>query len=175
MLVRQDLADTLGSEIDRAAIDGTGSGSQPKGLMNTSGINQVSFTASGPTWAQVVTMEQNVAEDNALKGNLGFLSHPEFIGYFKTTEKASGSGQFIMDNSGRVNSYPARFSANVPGNYSIFGDWSQMVFGAWGGIKLAVNPYEKFASGSVQVRAIAAVDFAIRHTQAFEIGRVVNT
>lgn len=173
-IVRQDLADTLGVEIDRAALDGAGSSSEPKGVLNTSGVNVTTFSGSSPTWSEIVTLEENLAIDNALMGNLGFIAYPTYISKLKTTEKASGTGQFIMQD-GLVNNYPARFSKNMPGNYMLFGDWSQLIFGAWGGIKLAVNPYEKFASGSVQVRAIAAVDFAVRHSNSFEIARIANT
>ena len=62
VLVRQDLADMIASEIDLKAISGTGSNNQPTGVLATSGIGTVDFAADNPTYAEIVQMETALAE-----------------------------------------------------------------------------------------------------------------
>jgi len=67
-----------------------------------------------------------------------------------------------------MNGYPALTTKNCPTGYVIFGDWSEFIIGLWGAIGLAVDPYgSNFSKGSVSVRALADVDFAVRHPESF--------
>jgi hypothetical protein len=50
----------------------------------------------------------------------------------------------------------------------ILADWSQLLVGQWGGLELAADGGgSNFATGSVSVRAIMDIDFAVRHPEAF--------
>ena len=46
-IVRSDLANVLAIGIDLAAINGSGAGSEPEGILNTTGIGDVDLGANG--------------------------------------------------------------------------------------------------------------------------------
>ena len=166
-MVRNELVTVMALEIDRAALYGTGSTSQPQGLKNITGINTVDFAANAPTFAEIVEMESTITADNADIGSLGYLTTSARYGGFKTTEKASSTAQFILEPGGTVNGYPVVRSNQVESNDVWLGVWNAMIMGMWGAITLQVNPYALDTSGGVRVTAFQDVDVAVRYPECF--------
>jgi len=179
--VRNDLALRLALAIDLAAINGSGQANQPTGILNTSGIGDVAGGATGlaPTWAHCVNIKKEVAKDNALMGSLGWLTNSDVIGKLQTTEKASGTAQFILgDDASRLCGYPVYETNQVPNNLDkgtstgvcsalIFGNWADLLIGMWGGLDINVDTSTGSTSGTVRVVALQDVDIAVRHAQSF--------
>ena len=71
-IVRNDIIKTLANEVDKQAIQGTGTSNKPTGILNTSGIGSVAMGTNGDqaTWAKVVETWKEVATDNADVGSL---------------------------------------------------------------------------------------------------------
>lgn len=166
-LIRDDLAKVIGLEISRAALHGDGSGSMPTGISSQTGINSVTFAAAAPTFAEVVSMETQVASDDADVGSLGYIINAVMRGDFKTTEKASGTARFIWEDGGTVNGYQAGVTNQVLAGNAFFGNWADLLIAAWSGVDLTVDPYSNSTSGSVRVVALQDVDLATRHPQSF--------
>lgn len=171
-VVRQDLADTLATAVDQAAINGTGAVGQPLGLLN-SGIHQTSYS-SAPTFADLVDMEGRIAANSADAATMAYLTTPALMATMKQTALDSGSGKFIWSagarpGQGTVNGLPALYSANVPTGYVLLGDWSQLIYATWGVLEILADPYgDNFAKGSISVRALMDCNFGLRHAEAFE-------
>jgi HK97 family phage major capsid protein len=166
-MVRTELATVIALEIDRAALYGTGSSSQPEGLKFVTGINTEDFAANTPTYAEIVSMETKVAADNADIGAMSYLTNSTIFGGFKTTEKASNTAQFILEPGGTVNGYNVVRSNQIATGDVFFGVWNQMIMGMWGALDIQVNPYALDKSGGVRVTALQDVDVAVRHPEAF--------
>lgn len=166
-MVRRDLATVLGLEIDRVGLYGTGSSNQPRGVDQTSGINTVNFAAAAPTFAEIVSMETQVAADNADIGALKYLVNATGRGGMKTTEKATNTGQFIWEPGNTVNGYPCEVSNQVASGDFWFGNWADLLIGFWSGLDLMVDPYTGSTSGTVRVVALQDVDVAVRHPESF--------
>jgi HK97 family phage major capsid protein len=169
-MVRRELATVMALEIDRAALYGTGTSSQPKGLKFVTGINTVDFAANAPTYAEVVAMETAINADNADIGAMAYLTGSTIYGGFKTTEKASSTAQFILEPGGTVNGYNVVRSNQVETNDVFFGVWNQILMGMWGALDLQVNPYALDKSGGVRVTAFQDVDVAVRYAECFTRG-----
>jgi len=169
-MVRRELATVMALEIDRAALYGTGTSSQPKGLKFVTGINTVDFAANAPTYAEVVAMETAINADNADIGAMAYLTGSTIYGGFKTTEKASSTAQFILEPGGTVNGYNVVRSNQVESNDVFFGVWNQILMGMWGALDLQVNPYALDKSGGVRVTAFQDVDVAVRYAECFTRG-----
>jgi len=177
-LIRNDLATTLALELDRAAINGSGSSNQPTGILNVSGIGDVAGGTNGlaPTFAHMIELETDVAAANADLGALGYMTNATIRGTLKQTEKASSTGQFVWDD-GTMNGYTALATNQVPSNLTkgtssdcsavIFGNWNDLIIGQWGALDILVDPYTGGASGAVRVRAMQDVDIAVRHAASF--------
>jgi HK97 family phage major capsid protein/HK97 family phage prohead protease len=173
-MVRNDLSQVCALEVDRVALYGSGSGSQPTGLKLTSGINTKDFTAAAPTWDEVVGMETEVGNDNADIGALKYATNALGRGLLKTTKKDSGSGIFLLED-GMVNGYGIEFSNQIATLSSTdpdiwFGNWADMIIGSWGGLDLIVDPYSGSASGTVRVVLFQSIDIGVRHPESFCYG-----
>ena len=153
-LIRNDIAQSMALAIDAGALAGSGSSGNPTGIKNTSGINTVTFAGANPTWAETVNMESQVAVDNALLGNLSYIMRADDYGSLKTTEKASGTAQFVVDRDGRVNNYGVVVSNQPTAGDHYFGNFSDLLIGFFGGLDIIVDPYTNSSSGTVRVVGI---------------------
>ena len=169
-LIRNDIAQSMALAIDDGALEGSGSSGNPTGIKNTSGINTVTFAGANPTWAETVNMESQVAVDNALLGNLSYIMRADDYGTLKTTEKASGTAQFVVDRDGRVNNYNVVVSNQPTSGDHYFGNFSDLLVGFFGGLDIIVDPYTNSSSGTVRVVGIQMIDVAVRNAVSFCLG-----
>jgi HK97 family phage major capsid protein len=180
-VVRGDLSRGLAVGIDAAAIAAGGT-SKPTGVLGTSGIGSVTLGTNGaaPDWAMVVKLIKEVEVDNAANGSLAFLTNPKVVAALRqTTRQATGvEGNFIMGEANSLLGYPVMVSNQCPSTLSkgtangtlsamIFGNWSELMIGMWGGVDLTVDPYTGSSAGTVRVVALADVDVAVRHAESF--------
>lgn len=184
--IRNDLSLVLALALDLAAINGTGSDHQPKGILNVTGIGDVAGGTNGlaPSWAHMINLWKETAKDNAAFGNLGFLTNADVIGKLMTVEKASSTGQFVVSNFPDTNGITAiggmrcGASNQVPNNLTkgsaseicsaiLFGNWSDLIIGEWGGIDVLVDPYTGGLAGTTRVRVLQDVDVQVRHAESF--------
>ena len=166
-LIRNDLAQSMAIAIDDGALEGSGSSGNPTGITNTSGINTVSLSsAAAPTFAEMVSMETSVRVDNALMGDLAYIVHPTNYGTLKTTEKATNTAQFVANND-EINGYKAIVSPQMTANNYVFGNFSDLLVGFFGGVDILVDPYSNSTSGTVRVVALQSMDSNVRHAVSF--------
>ena len=166
-LIRDDLTKSIATAIDLGALAGSGSSGQPTGIANTSGINTTTFAAANPTWAEIVAMESAVANDNALTGSLAYICRPADFGTLKTTEKATGTAQFVVSPDNTMNGYNVVRSNQVTSGDFYFGNFADLLIGMYGGLDITVDPYALSTSGGVRIVALQTVDVAVRHAVSF--------
>jgi HK97 family phage major capsid protein len=169
-MVRGDLAKVIALEIDRAALYGLGSSSEPLGLHNTTGIATENITNNDPTFGEVVSMESDIAVANALTGSLAYVTRANIRGAMKVKAKDTGSGLFLWTGENTVNGYPAYMSNQVEAGDVWFANWSDLIIGYWSGLDLQVDPYTGGAAGTVRVRVLQDTDVAVRHPESFCLG-----
>ena len=178
--VRNRLNFAVRKAVDSAAINGSGSGNVPEGILNVTGIGDVAGGTNGavPTWANIVGLETEVAVDDADMGNLAYLTTPGIRGALKTALLDSGSGQFIWgQGSKELNGYTAAVSTQVPSALTkgtsndchaiIFGNWAELLIGQWAGIDLVVDPYTSSKNALVTLVVNSWWDIAVKHAESF--------
>lgn len=176
-LVRDDLTSAIALQLDLGALQGSGSSGQPTGIKNVTGINTVDFGTSPilvPSFAKVVDMETAVAEDNALLGNLAYILPAAMYGGLKTTEKASGTAQFVVEPGGTINGYRAIVSNQCTAGDMFFGNFDDLMVGLWSGVDLTVDQSALALSGGIRLIAIQTMDVAVRHAVSFCLGNDDN-
>jgi HK97 family phage major capsid protein len=170
-LVRDDLAQALALAIDLAGLEGSGSSGQPTGILNASGVTEVTnFAGVNPTFAEAVSLETAVANANALSGSLAYILPSAMYGALKTTEKASGTAQFVVEPGGTINGYNALISNQGTAGNCYFGNFQDLLVGFFGGLDIIVDPYSQSTSGTVKITALQSVDCAVRHGESFAFG-----
>jgi HK97 family phage major capsid protein len=185
-LCRLDLLTILALAIDLAAINGSGTGAVPEGILQTTGVGLVPLGTDGaaPAWGDIVDLESEVAIDNADIGALAYLTNAQMRGTLKQTPKESGQALYCWDNSqtpgdGILNGYPAAVSQQVPADLTkgagtnlsamIFGNWADLILAEWGVLDLFGDPYTDGDAGGLIVRAFQDVDVGVRHAESFAI------
>jgi HK97 family phage major capsid protein len=169
-MIRDDLGQAIALAIDLGGLEGTGADGQPTGLLNQASLTKVTaWAAANPTFAEVVTLETAVADANALMGNLSYICPTNMVGAMKTTEKASGTAQFLTDGKGLNGHRLVSSNQGTAGNM-YFGNWNDLLLGFWSGLDLLVDPYSLSNTGSVRVNAFQTCDVAVRHVESFAYG-----
>ena len=179
-LFRNDMVMQVASAIDTVGINGGGS-NEPTGILQTSGIGATNMGDNGlaPTWESVVNNVREVSIDNALGGNLAFLTNPKVVAKMRNVVRVSSTdSRFIMDDRNDLFGYRVVQTNNVPSNLTkgtssgvcsafIFGNFNDLIIGQWGGTDILVDPYTGSGSGTIRVVVFADVDIAVRHAQSF--------
>ena len=170
-MIRADLATALALTIDTAGYYGTGSDHQPKGVTKYTGINAVNFTNTQPTFAELVAMETAIALDNAAVQSMAYVGNAAFRGHAKTTEKFSGTGMTLWETGNTVNGYRTEITNQIIAGDVVMGNFADLLIGMWGGLDLTVDPYSASKKGRLRVVVFQDVDFALRRTESFCVGR----
>jgi len=185
--VRNNISSLIGQAVDTVAINGSGSGNQPTGILNTSNIGDVDHGANGGavTWPKVLEFLSDIQAANADMGSLGWLTTPEVKAQLMQVEKATNTAQFIMQDPGdSLVGYPFRWSNLVPKTLTdgsgsslhamIFGNWQELMIGQWGPIDFVVDPYSLVRNAQVQVVANIWVDVAVKHPASFTAAQDID-
>lgn len=178
-LIMADMVEAHAAALDAAIFAGSGSSGQPTGVLGRAGNTVAIDSTGGPiTYAKLVEMEQAVGEDNGLLDEtLAYISNAKVMGKLKTIPQVAGYPWYLL-NEGKVNGYPFYMSNALPSNLTkstgsglsaaIFGPFSQVICGTWGGgLQFIIDPYTAKSSGVLEVTAIAYHDVAVRHADAF--------
>jgi len=194
-MVRNDIATALALKMEAGALTGAGASSEPLGLLTydsgfTSGITEVVGGTDGaaPSWANVVALETAVANLNADIGSIAYLTNPKVRGKMKTTPKVSSTDSVMLweNNGSPINGYRAEVTTQVPSDLDkgsatgvcsamIFGNWSDLIIGMWGGLDIAANPYIKDIEGLVRITAASFYDTVVRRGSSFAALRDITT
>jgi HK97 family phage major capsid protein len=184
-LIRADFVALLADAIDTAAINGSGSSSQPTGILQTSGIGSVAGGTNGlaPTLDHLLDLKKEVAVDNADIGTCGFLTNSKVESVLAKAKDSQS--QYLLSpygtELGRSQIAGRRFevSNNVPSNLTkgsgtnlsavIYGNFADLLIGMFGQLEILVDPYTDFAKGTVGVRALQSIDIAVRHAESFAV------
>ena len=179
-LIMDDMVKAHAAALDAAIFAGSGSSGQPTGVLNNAGINKIYTNddshAAAVTYAKLVQMETEVGEDNGLLDEtLAYVVNAKIQGKLKTIPQIEGYPYYLM-NDGKVNGYPcfmtnaiptATFSGTSNCSSALFGPWSQVLVGGWGGLQFIVDPFTAKNKGVLEITAIAYHDVLVRHAAAF--------
>jgi HK97 family phage major capsid protein len=170
-LVRQMMSRNIALEIDRAAIAGSGTGAEPRGLINDPNVPTVPYATDLFT----TTADMIAAADVANIGDTrAFVSTN---GVRALAMKLRDGNNLPIPMSATFHDEPAYFTNQAPDNLGagtdenalVYGDWSDLLIGIWSQLDILVNPYAEtaYSKGNILVRAMATVDFGVRRPASF--------
>jgi len=166
--VLNNMMRSMAVAFEAAVINGAGSAGVPLGILG-SGIGSVAIGTDGgaPTYAKILSLIQTVKTADGSNANRMFLTNNKVVAKLKQTAIDSGSGAMVMGYNGLFNSqigvidgYNVAVTSNVPSTLDkgattgvcsalIFGDFSQVVTGQFGGVELIVDPYTNARTGTL--------------------------
>ena len=164
-------------KVDATGIGGSGSGDIPAGILNIAGIGSVAMGTNGAviSYAKLVELEEDIETANASAENLAYLTTPGVKANMRNTPlQGSGvEGNFIVSpsNSREILGYRLATNTQVPSNLTkgtgtnlhaaIFGDFSQLALGMWGGFDILYDPYTAAKEGTVVFHVNGYNDFQL--------------
>lgn len=184
-LIREDLQQCVAETVETAALNGSGSGGQPTGILNTAGIGSVVGGTNGaiPDWADVVDLETALTAANSAKGRLAYYTTPGVAGKMKKMTRDGLSGFYIWEGPaangiGVLNGYGAVTGTLMPSTLTkgsasgichaiVFGNWQELIIGQWAGLYVTVNPFTLDTVSEVRVTVAGWFDIAVRHPASF--------
>jgi HK97 family phage major capsid protein/HK97 family phage prohead protease len=188
MIAREDLLAVAALALDIAAMSGSGSGGQPLGIVNQSGVASVVGGTNGAalTFDHIIQLKTAPRVANASLSNMAFALNSKAVGYLETQK--STTGQYLWSNDGSVNGGPGatlkgeryvnsqqlrstltKGSSSGIASELLYGNWRELLIGMWGVMEIAVNPYDStgFKNGDVILRVMQTADVGVRHGASF--------
>ena len=174
-LIRSDMVEKLAQEVDIAAIAGTGSGANPRGILFTTGIGSVSGGTNGlaPTIDNLIDLKAEVGIDSGDANQGAFLTNAKVE---KVLSKLKDSQNNYLLNPYTSNLGDAQVcgrrmfvSNNVPDDLTkgseigtcsaiIFGDFSQLMVAVFSELEVLVDQFSDFAKATTGIRAITSIE-----------------
>ncbi|MCY1708400.1 phage major capsid protein [Pannonibacter sp. SL95] len=175
-ILRRDLGFLLAQGLDSAAIAGTGTGAEPRGLLATSGVAKVNTeTAFSDTTANLMAE----LERDDVTGTTAFLTHPNVMRMARGLKDGDGHVMPMGElfHGGRVETstqVPNDLGAGNDKSALIYGQWSELYVGYWSAVDILLNPYhpDVASNGGVLMHVFLDVDVAVRHPEAFAYAEV---
>lgn len=189
-MLRDRMAKVIALRIDLACLRGTGVAPDPLGIVNSSGISEVEIGTNGGDFLfnhaqdMITTLENNNVEID--EG--AFVSHPKVFNKMKKERIANFSGQtdgnyvvLPMSDQNLRDSLGYEFlkTTQLPTNLTkgsgtslaevIFGQFSNLYVGMWGGIELMTSEHtsDAFTKNQVWIRAVQEADCLVTRPEAF--------
>ena len=169
-LVRMDLVTVLAIEKDRAALTGLGTGGEPTGVLNTSGIGSVTF--SDNFWRRKwLEFQADLAVLNADVGALAYVISPYSASHMLALREDNyDTAGFVLDGNimeGKIAGVRCLTSNQVPSNRAIFGNWSDLIIGEWAGLDIVTDPYSRALTHELQIVVNQLCDVGVRNVASF--------
>jgi HK97 family phage major capsid protein len=173
-LVTRTMLKDIGSTIDYAAINGTGSNSYPTGLLSfsedTSDPSKLSAGTTfggAPTWAGLVGMVETVLSKGAINdGTMNWIISPLTFSAWMTTLREPGSSFFLMQDDHTVVGYPSFITSNLAStNQCVFGRMSDLIIVLFY-LDICVDPFTLAGANQLNIMINVGIDVGLLQGQA---------
>lgn len=180
-LIRNNMVRIFAAKIDNVAIKGGGS-NEPTGILSTSGIGDVSSGGTSGnanlTYGNVVDIMTEVSQDNALLGNLRWVTHPAVVGKLMQTLVASSTdSRMIMPTPESMLGYPVVQTTQAPSSspYALlFGNFVDLYVGFFSALDVLVDPFSSAGTATTNLFFYQDCDIAVAHAESFAAAQDVT-
>ncbi len=174
--IMADLGRAVGGKIDQAIFNATTISGAPVSISATSGcgtITEAAFSDGVSVMKDLVAAEQELGLAGGLEGALSYVCSPELISQIKRGVQVASVSAGL--DGMLVNGYPIKFtngcskSAGASGDF-VYGDFSKLIVGLFGGVDIMVDPYTQAANGQTRLVVNNYLDFGVTNGAGFVKG-----
>lgn len=180
--IRRDIAKVISLAEDNAFIAGTGTGNQPTGIINTTGVNELSLGVNGatPTFDNIYDALYQVENNNGLAS--AWIMHPRTKNTLRKIKDTQGNYIYnvapnVKDPDSLVG-LPVFLTSQIPANltvgtstdcsYIIVGQFDEAIIGERAGLEFSTDQSgTAFEFYQTWIRAISRLDFGLRTPGVF--------
>lgn len=177
--IMRDLGRATSELIDTAMFSTSSVSNAPASIPAASGVGTFTeatpYAANSTVFQDMVTAEQELADNKSLIPGVAYVAATNLIKDIKQSAKVSSvlaAADDAVFGKAIVNGYPCYFStavtksAGVSGDF-IFGDWSQVKLGFFGGLDLIKDPYSALLNDETRIVLHRHLDFGTVRGAAF--------
>ena len=118
-----------------------------------------------------------IAGANADSGNEVFILNSKLAAALKTAKKDAGSGRFVMENGllDGQKTIVTNLVEELEGLQTlIYGNFSELYIGQWGGVNFIADPYTGAGSGEVRLYSNLFADVQSANREAFAVNKFLK-
>ena len=165
--IRQDLVNAINSKLEATVLgDAAGTTTKPEGIFNAITPESVA------TFADICDKEADVEDANVM-GECVYIMSNKAKSVLRGLIKGTNATGMVYEN-GEVDGTKAYNTSNVSGKQYVYGDFSNLAIGSWGGVDLTVDPYTKAGDGQIRIVVNMFVDAKILREEAFATGDLAD-
>jgi len=157
--------------LEAAAFNGSGSSGQPTGVINTSGVQTVSYGAASPSRTQLLSQLNQLAAVDVDLAAVQWVVHPAMA--VKLLAVVDAASQPIYDGQ-RMLGLPVKVSSNCPALKVIAADFRQLAVPIWGRVEISRPLRGVRADGAERFRAMVLSDVGLLRPAAFSVGTATS-
>ena len=172
------LNNAFNTGLESAVLNGSGASNEPTGIITALAA---SLQVVGvPTFKKLIdNFELVLANNDALKGRLAYVTDPATLAFLKATVLDAGSGRFLaegsLQNTLMANGYPVATTTVLPlftaKHAMIFGNFEDVAINFWGGPVLMVNPYTKMKESLIELYMERQMDVKVLRAESFAVSK----
>lgn len=163
MALRNDLIAAINTKLEQTILsDARVTATNPGGILSE--VEPVEIA----DYEGLCELEADVEDANVI-GECAYVTSNRAKAVIRTLAKGGNQAANVWVD-GTIDGTPAYNTSNVSGSNVIFGDFSNLAIGSWGGIDLCVDPYTKAADAQVRIVINAFFDAAVLRPEAFAAG-----
>ena len=163
------------SVVEEGFIAGSGSNSQPIGLVNTAGIGTKTFISATPTWAELIDMLELLGDADGDVTRANWLLHPSMCADLLTVLIDGDGGELAVTYSEgrhRIAGIPLAISSNVPEAKVILAQFDTVQQVYFGAPQIIDDRYSagKAISGSSEIVVMNFCDVLVKNPALIVVG-----
>lgn len=177
-MIYNKLRQAAARALNKAALNGDGV-KEPLGILNMTGIQVAKAVAEqGISYEAIVELWGLIAGANADTGNETFVLNSKLAAALMTAKKDAGSGRFVMEN-GLIDGQKTivtNLVEELAGLQTlIYGNFSELYVGQWGGVNFVADPYTGAGSGQVKIFSNLYADVQAANPKAFAANKFLKS
>lgn len=164
--IREDIINAVNQKLEATILGaGAGDANQPAGLFNGASKNAIA------NFGDIADLEATV-EAAKIDGNCKYIVSPKAKATLRATIKGTNATGMVFENNA-IDGVEALSTGHVAAGDLVYGDFSQLLIGAWGDVTLDVVRDSAYLSkGQVCIIVNAYFDAKPARTEAFAFGTV---
>jgi HK97 family phage major capsid protein len=173
--VLRELRQCVAATLEAGFLTGTGSNSQPLGLLNTPGIGSQSFAGATPTLAELVAMIEVYGDADGDLEAARFLLHPSDLADLLKAQIDTDGGETIIqfvDGQWRIAGVPVATSRHVTEGRHVLLDPSAVALAYFGPAQVVMDEFSngKAINGSAEIVVFNFADVAVMRPSHLVVG-----
>lgn len=165
-VIRQDIINAINDKLEATILGSTaGSTTQPAGMFYNQTVADIA------SFANITALEGDVEEANVY-GDCKYIMAPSTKAALRSMIKGTNGTGMVFEN-GEVDGVEALITSNVATDNLVYGDFSNLLIGAWGDIQLdVVRDTASLVNGCVTIVVNAFFDAKVARPEAFGFGAI---